>query len=778
MGDFNKIAIRDFQLGLFTDPDSKDLAPGAASQAQNCDLSSFGKLKKSRGAKAMTLNSTSLPAYPSGFVDDGFKVFHNTEISDKDVIVVSGTQAGRRRFYITPWYDGSWHQDSWLELTEVLSATVASTASSTSLVLTTPDLQSAAISSTDDYYNKWYIHVWDVSGGASLGWSLVKDYVGSTRTITLKYALTSMAAGDIVTLSRFPVFAYSTGATLNPHFTVDSQPQFAEHGERIYIYTGNNHKPENGPDLWLGFLNRQNANSSGYFNDADLDFVGWHFDHLHLFKPNSGSSGTGWNVGISEQAESNDPLLWQSDIPYYIFAATTLYDGFQESNFYFSEGTTFDDRVTLTDASRKARISLSILPMLFSAKQSEWASSASNAPPVLSRRIERLLIYAARAGGNSLTPRAKTPFFMVKDLPIDSASWAGSGPYTQTLDITLKEWDFGQKRELSLNLGHDIERISAVAKQGLQVGGNWVSGPYYANNKYPDAVLVAPISSFVVGGTSMPAIMAKSLSVQTREAGIYEIVALIEQQGRLLIFGKNTFAVALIQSRDSQIIEQFQKRGLASKNGVQVLNNVVYYAGVDSLYAYDGSAVRDIGDRIKSDWSSISLAHREACFTGVSQRLKQFYVLAGSTLFVWNVLQQNWKTETLDFTWTSFGAGVSGELFGSNGSALYQLDASSYTSSRALSWKSHRINTMRVRPRRFRMSYQTSDLLTIKLYDASLSTSVPRQTLYAPSTMKKLNVPVSFESNEVLIEVASASSTNDDLEISEIELAHRSLEES
>lgn len=766
----NEIKIEDFSLGLISDWSSTDQPAGSATTAENVDLTSAGKLKKSRGAL-----SFGLPALPSGFVEDSFFEMHITIPEAKDIMVRSGIQASRRRFLVSPWYDDltqTWNTTTHLELTEAVLTTIATKSSNTDYTLTA----ATGINSSDDYHNKWYVGIFSAADSLR-GNDYVLDYTGSTRRLQTKFGVTGTVAGDKVLLMRFPVFK-NISSTLTPHYQVDSLPTFTQHGEHLYIYTGS-HKLDDGPDLWLGFIGTATARQ-GYLNDNDLDFRGLHFEHSVVFRPND----SGFITAATPAAETQNPLPWTASTDRWFFKTTFLLDGFQETVLFYTDQLPFFQTYDLGAANKKFSIAISLGFNSAYPRSDFWLNSyllsislATGLIPVLSRRVQRVLFYAARGQVGTPDNRPTTPFFMWKDLSIDDSSWSlAAGVYDNTLTLSGIEWDFAQKFPYEINTGHSLEVLGANAKQGLQAGGFYVTGPIYADQEYKDTFVISPVSGTLVGKNTMPNVIPLSLWVRCREQGIYEIVTMAELNGRLLVFGSNTMAIVeLVESTilTGRIVEQFQKRGIISDRGVQVIDGRAYYCGRESIYAFDGNQVTDIGDRIKSDWNNISLANRQACFTGFNRRLKQFFVKAGSTLFVYSTEQNNWKTETLDKTWTFFGIGVDGEFLGTDGTDIFQIDATGYTVSRALHWKSKNFDSSRIKPRRFRASYKGSDLITARIYDEEKSSTVPIETiLLLPTSIEQhVNVPISFESTRISIDLQSSSSTNDDTEIDYVSLA-------
>jgi hypothetical protein len=288
-------------------------------------------------------------------------------------------------------------------------------------------------------------------------------------------------------------------------------------------------------------------------------------------------------------------------------------------------------------------------------------------------------------------------------------------------------------------------------------------------------LIVAPLSGVLVGKNIMPNVMPLSQWLRFRNEGIYEILYWTQLSDNIItIFGKNTIAVAEIDGIDSRISGKYENPGLISSRGVQVFNGVAYYPGKDSIYAFNGAGEAiNIGNKIKSDWQTISLSSRQSCFSAFNERLKQYILVAGSTMYVYSIEYDAWTTETLDKTWIYLTTGVDEELLGTDGTDIFQLDASVYTTARSLNWKSRHFNSSRIESKRFRASYKSSDILTVKLYDLENHLTVPKETLYLLPASKEIHadMPVSFESTRTQIEITSSSSTNDDTEIDYLALA-------
>lgn len=794
MGTFHKIGFDRFDLGLYTAPDAMDLPIGAATIVQNCDFENFGQMSKSKGAKLYTINGNALPTMPTSLAVDGICAFEVTRPSSKDMLLITGTVGGLRKFYLTPYWTlaGAWVENAWQDLTEAVTTTLnGAPGSDTSFTLTSAD-----VSATTDYYKSWWVQIWDVTGAVSLGWDLVTAYNGTTKVITTKFGIASAASGDHVLLCRNPIFK---GISATPgsgnasvadleHFEVDDRCTFSVENERVHIYTGNGKPVSTAPDLHLSYIGTDNG-AQGYFNDNDLDFQGFILEHAHPFAIENPETANDYiYLGLTSQNETDNPLPYDTAgiYNYLVFYGAILYDGYQESNHFFAANIPFESflyrHVAITDATTSIAVNVFHRPCLTAPRKDEYSETAdaTGYNSVLSRRAKAILLYAARGKYNGVSGgfQFASPFFLIKTLPIDDSTWtlAGVAPneyFQYDFDFTGVDWDFAQEFDSVLNRGHIVERVGATANQAVKVAGSWVVGPVYTSFKRNDIIIIAPRTSKFVGGVVTPSVLPeKSIKLDSSPHGIPRIIAIASHLDRLLVFGKDTLGIAIVDDINSRFIESIPI-GLTSKRGVQVIDDICYFTARDGVYAFDGRKPVRISEQITTTWEALTNAQREACFTGVNK--KQLWIVAGSTLFVYDTLKNHWRNETLDLTWTGFFQGHSGELLATNSTSIYELDADSYTTARALRWKSGEINTREILPRRLQAVYSASDLITVKIYDHEVSTSEPVDTVYLIPSETSINTKISARAERMSVEILSESSLNA-LTIRKLEIGQKVLE--
>ena len=160
-----------------------------------------GAIVKAAGITDMA--GDELPStYPTGWTIKNFFQFNVNKPSTQTITMVHATVGGEDRIYVDYTYDGSSWTQGWVELTENEESLTAQTNSETEAVVC-----SNLSSSTDDYYNNWYLYNWTRHEGA-----LISDYDGDTNTLTLLTDITGCARNDSFSLYRYPLIVQHEGA--------------------------------------------------------------------------------------------------------------------------------------------------------------------------------------------------------------------------------------------------------------------------------------------------------------------------------------------------------------------------------------------------------------------------------------------------------------------------------------------------------------------------------------------------------------------------------------
>jgi hypothetical protein len=658
--------------------------------------------------------------------------------------------------------------EGWQELTEGIDTGVDAVTSNTVFTLD----NDADVSDLDDYYNGWFIIVYD-SGGTLRGRSYVTDYTGSTRQITLKYAVTAsggVVATDTVVLARFPIF--QNNATLTPAYQVDDLPTFTQVGNDLYIYTGLHNPDTEGFDLWLGYINQ-----SGYYDDTDLAFNGFHCDML---TPVSVHTPGDWISSTAGTGSASDPIPYSDpENAWFISEPALLLDGFQETNVYTPIDVGYTQADNMSGADEYQTITLATDVMQNFDRRTDYYSTQDPNFSHFNRRVTHYLQYAAlgQTSDTAAGAHPRTPFYLIKTIDINDSGWSltsGSTYGYTAFDLYGSDWLEAQPRDTEQQQGHRIRKVGGTARQAVTVAGHFIMGPVFVDDKkLRDTLVVAPRTGPVAGSVVTPAALVKDhINIRARDAGIDDVVAITEHLGRLIVFGKNRMAIAVLDGPNSRFDEQFQQRGLVSDRAYTVIDNILYFASKESIYAFDGRVVRDVGLRIRKDWQTIAQSDKEAAIMGYNRRNKTLLLKAGLGIYLFDTIKNEWSTESADKTWLSFLQDANDKLVGLDSTGLWELDADSFTVSRAFTWKTNPINSKRIRIRRFQCGFKSSDDLTVKFFDESVSTSVPRTelTLSSQSTEDTIDIPISFDATRLVVEVTTSTSTNSDLEIDNFRL--------
>ena len=197
-----KIEINNF-LGKNLKADPLDLNQHEAQTLDSFEVSiKPGALIKRKGYTDQA--NVILPAaYPSDWTINNIFIFTVNKPSIKAVFMVHATVDEENRIYVNYTASGDTWTEGWVELTENEEELTMDAGSNTTTIV-----DSALSSSTNDYYNGWYLFNWTRFKGA-----IITDYVGASKTITVLPAIASQTTGDSYSIWRFPMVVNFEGGT-------------------------------------------------------------------------------------------------------------------------------------------------------------------------------------------------------------------------------------------------------------------------------------------------------------------------------------------------------------------------------------------------------------------------------------------------------------------------------------------------------------------------------------------------------------------------------------
>jgi hypothetical protein len=748
-----EITFEKFDGGLNTDKDVTQLQSNEATVLQDVDVRDL-KLKKLPGA------ANRFDSLPTGFTPLSMAEGLFTAPSPEQQVTIVYGQDGssNEKLYVRPYVNlsGIW-VDAWLEITE-REGTHASPLIMDAGSNTTTIVDAALSSSTDNYYNQWIVF-----NKTRLTAALVTDYVGSTNTLTVKPAIGSQTTGDEFWIVRHPI--YNMGNADGVLYLAPKDVcRFRFRENAIEILTGNNGGlADKKTDLWLGYVNYT------AFDDSDLNFRGL------LCEPNNlGMFVLPFTLGTP--TEPNDPLSADD----YIVQVVPLYDGFQQGLLNPGE----DDLgleylstwVAVVPSGDRITVNLSIdLPYALSA-----LTEAASSPVLLywHRRITALRIYIAQADagkGGNYEPTSR--FRLVKEIDIDDTAWSGTGPYTQSIEIYGRDFSNNVGEVLEYIQGHSDTNIHAKSEFSAFVGSHLFLGSVDTDKQRNDFILQTPISGAQV---NTPDVKAHSRFIDTSIYGIPQIMGMTESLGRLIVLGENRL-LRITPTIDNPIIEQVTvQKGIASKRGIAEANGIVYFAGLDNIFAFNSITAELIAiseGRIRDAWQGFTTAQKQGSVLGYDRNRNCVAVSISTTTYLFWIDRGVWTTFT-GLNHATYGVtewfttGYDGELIAiMNDGSIFDVFAGTPTENTQLQFQSGVLEGP-LRTRRLRIPYNGSDNLTANFYDAEKSTTVPmlQRTYGSQSTKDRISKETSNRFDRLQLSVQSDASTNIDQEIEKFEL--------
>lgn len=733
----NKIEISDFSGGLISDLESAKLPASAASSLVNADI----RNKFLQTLPGVAEVNTGLPA---AFIKISEEQFLFTEPSEEEVTLVYGTLSGADKLYVRPYLNsgGTW-TDSWLDLTE-------KEGNYTDSVISSNTLQSnSLLSSANNYYNGWIVYCVTSNRGSAI----VTSYVGSTKTLTLSWAIPSMASGNTFFLVRNPVYNTSGTLLFNPS---SGGCRFLQRGNAVDIVTDSDAiydstATPNKTDLHLSVKN-------GYqgFDDTDLNFTGFYLTR----KPPAAAAAMTSNLTTAATGAGEDDV----DAGTYLVLPVLLYDGFQEGPLWKGDITPFDGTryntvlgfksVTVGGAGNKIQVDFSVnvgqssstvnVP-IFTPTQGKVADVQDSL--LFDRRITAIRLYMAQAAlvaATTVKPTSEWRF--VKQIDVNSADWAGTGPqYTQTAYITGDEWTANAGIDIADRQGHTSLKVHAnvnfiaTAKKRVAVAN------VYADERRQSFVFFSAINS---DEQNTPDVIPHTSFLDLSLYGIPKIMGFIEALGFYVALGENQ--LVKIDAATLSVDKNIQRRGTCSSNGYVNANGLIYFTDLSDCFYYSPSqdVIRSLMVGFVSDaWQALSTANKQASAMGYDARYGILVIAAGSTIYVYNLPAAyasdlaadtqaigSWSIYSVNKTFTKFYTDLTGRCIGiANDGKTYELFsagiANTLTYEKVLGEGDLNIHTLR-------LTYEATATVTAKIFDKTLSNTYPIRTLSFPAQSK------------------------------------------
>lgn len=728
----NKIELSDFSGGLISDLEAAKIPASAASTLQNADI----RNKFLQTLPGVTEVNTGLNA---SFIKISEEQFLFTEPSEEAVTLVYGTLSGADKLYVRPYLNsgGTW-TDAWLELTE-------KEGNYTDSVISGVTLQSnSLLSSTNDYYNGWIVYCVTSDRGSAV----VTDYVGSTKTLTLSWAIPSMASGNTFFLVRNPV--YNTNGTIlfNPS---SNGCQFLQRGNSIDIVTGgdaiyDSTVTPNKTDLHLSV-------QSGYqaLDDIDLNFTGFYLTRKPPTSPHQ-------IAAFSEVSlDTGDEFVPQGT---YIVMPVCVYDGFQESP--LAEGrltldaTTFDTTnpnigaLSTTASSSKIRASITLFYGKGSSDVPLLTPDQSGADDfgflIFDRRITAIRFYMVEASALSIKARPVSEWRFVKEVKINSADWSGSGPsYTQSVDINGQEFAAGAGIDISDRQGHASLKVHANASFIASAKKRVAVANVYADEKRQSFVFFSAINS---DEQNTPDVIPHTSFLDLNLYGIPKIMGFIEALGFYVAIGENQ--LVKIDASTLAVDKNIQARGVSAPNALVNANGLLYFCNLEDIYYYHPSqdVIRSIATGfIREAWRGLATANKQAAAIGYDKRFEMLIVAAGSTIYTYNLPAAyasdlatdtqaigSWQVYSVNKTFNRFYTDLTGRCIGiANDGKSYELFSSgianTMTFEKVLGENDLNLHTLR-------LTYEASATVTAKIFDKTRNDTYPIRTFTFPAQSK------------------------------------------
>lgn len=838
------INLKDFSVGLMTEPDKADIPLEALIVAENVDLSDGGKKKKRRGA--LTLVSA-----PTGVTPVSFCRIRFTRPSLQDVTILYGQDgSGRDELWWRPYWnpDTEAWVDGWQEMSEFEGVLTAQSGTAADSIVCT-DLAN----DTDDYYNRWVVLNLTRQATAE-----VYDYDGGTNTLTLRDEIASQSDGDTFLIYRFPltmsleglntmdgsssstttlvdtalratlndfyvgwkvynktrsaeatVTAYDAAAKKLTHGTIANQAD-SSNDDDYYIYkdthelevesgqpvrffprenavemsvgVGNGY-PKKAP-LWLGFI------SERYFFDQDKTssskntrFEGFWVCRNVMDKPDS---------SIIDVTDEGSGTL--ADDTWY-FRAAFIYDGYQESP--------LSDAVSLNPASTN-EINIDININLWSAKTANKPGYYDGA--VLNKRITAIKIYVAKGDDDD----ANLDYFQILHASVINTDrvvtqafgsfevWKRTSDlYSFSIlgyDLSDEVWTggsassvtgatFGKFKKWTVYQGHDSRRVDVNYRHRATLQEVHYKAPVFIDQAYDTVVQMSlqsngagsPADDIMPINNDLPGLSAK---------GVNKITGISHVNGELIILSPDR---VFRYAPDQYLVGFSPGKGCVAENGYLVYDDVLYWVGIEDVFAYNGQSIaRMLDGRIGDQYRGYTDSEKEGAKLGILENLNNLYLLIAGDLYIFSLTRGYWSTyapSVTDLLWLA--PDVDGNLYGATTNAIWRLEDAQYQGALQIHTRSkiidlskevggRRIPTRGIL-KRLLVRHSSTEKLVYKIFDPLKSETYPVKTVTLfPGSKNGVDLDVEIERfyldlQEVAYSGASAYAQEATVEMEQIE---------
>lgn len=742
-----KIEISDFSAGLITDLDSAELPLSASSRLENADV----RNKKLETQPGVLEVNTGLNA---SFIKLSEEQFKFTSPSEQNCVLVHGTLSGVHKLYIRPYISlaGAW-VDSWIELTERETSLTADAGTNTTTIV-----DAGLSSTTDDYYNGWIVY-----NSTRTTAAIVTDYVGSTKTLSLSWAIASQTTGDSYFICRNPLYKTDGTSIFAPS---SSGCRFLQRDNSIEIVTGGDaiYDAQDTPsktDLFLTVLNGHQA-----LNDTDLNFTGFYLTRKTPAVTHPGDGTSSFQILSAAVVAASEIALTDGT---YIVLPVPVYDGFQEAPRWKGvspfDGTKYAgsgyDTITVSAGNKKIQVNLGIsyakeaggieTPLLTPDKDGQDVQQHL----VFDRRITGIRIYMAAARIVSASNYEPTgEFRFIEEVKINSSSWTvSSGSYHTyaVFYITKDKFDANQGVDISDRHGHDSLKIHANANFIASTGESVAVANVYADEKRQSFVFFAAKNS---DGLVTPDVIPHTSYQNLSTFGIPAIKAFVESLGFYIAFGENI--LVKIDGGTFGVDNNIQAYGTSSANAVKNVNRLIYFAGLDDCFYYHPlqNVVRSLMTGfVREAWRALSTSDKQAAAIGFDGRYNVLVIAAGTQIYTYNLpasfasdLAQDtqavgsWNVYSVSKTFLKFYTDLTKRCIGiaSDGKS-YEIFSSGVANTMVYEKV---IGESNLNLHSLRLTYEATATVTAKIFDMARNETYPVQTFKFPAQSKHRRIDV------------------------------------